>query len=75
VKFNLDTPKDFLDAYHGCNMEERARLCEFYLDNLIFLHPYNWNPNPYVEDVQLMTFASWLRHEEMRAEEFKKYKE
>jgi hypothetical protein len=24
VKFNLDTPKDFLDAYQGCNMEERA---------------------------------------------------
>jgi hypothetical protein len=75
VKFNLDTPKDFLDAYQGCNMEERARLCEFYLHNLILPHPYNWNPNPYVGDVQLMAFASWLRHEEMRAEEFKKYKE
>jgi hypothetical protein len=48
VKFNLDTPKDFLDAYQGCNMEERDRLCEFYLHNLILPHPYNWNPNPYV---------------------------
>jgi len=56
-------------------MEERYKLCEFYLHNLIFPHPYNWNHNPYVGDVQLMAFASWLRHEEMRAEELNKYKE
>jgi hypothetical protein len=75
VNFNLDTPKDFLDAYRGCKIEERVKLCEFYLHNLILPHPYNWNPNPYVWDVQLMFFASWLRHEYMREEEFKKYKE
>jgi len=56
-------------------MEEIAKLCEFYLHNLIFPHPYNWNPNPYVGDVQFMAFSSRLRHEEMRAYEFKKYKE
>jgi hypothetical protein len=75
VKLNLDTPKYFLDAYQSCNMEERDKLCEFYLHNLIFSHPYNWIPNPYVGYVQLMAFASWLRHEETRAGEFKKYKE
>jgi hypothetical protein len=51
VKFNLDTPTYFLDAYQGCTMEERDKICEFYLHNLIFPHPYNWNPNPYVGDV------------------------
>jgi hypothetical protein len=75
LKFNLDTPKDLLDAYKGYNMEERARLCEFYLHNLILPHPYNWNLNPYVGYVQLMTFASCLRHEEIRAEELNKYKQ
>jgi hypothetical protein len=54
---------------------KRARMCEFYLHNIILPHPYKWNPNPYVGDVQMMAFASWLRHEEMREEELKKYKE
>jgi hypothetical protein len=72
VKFNLDTPKYFLDAYQGCNMEEKSKLCEFYLHNLVLPHPYNWNPNPYVGDVQLMAFSSWLRHEEMRARRIQK---
>jgi hypothetical protein len=63
VKFNLDTPKDLLDAYQGCNMRERARLYELYLHNLILPHPYNWNLNPYVGDFQLISFTSWLRHE------------
>jgi hypothetical protein len=68
VKFNLDTPKYFIDAYQGCNIEEKSQLCEFYLHNLVLPHPYNWISNPYVGDVQLMAFDSWLRHEEMRAE-------
>jgi hypothetical protein len=75
VKFNLDTPNDFLDAYQSCKMEERAILFEFYLHNLILSHPYNLDPNTYVGDVQLMAFALWLRNGEMRVEEFKKYKE
>jgi hypothetical protein len=75
VKFNLDTPKDLLDLYLGLNMEEIARLCEFYLHNLISQHPYNCNPNTYVGDVQLMPFASSIRNEEMREKEIKKYEE
>ena len=56
LKFNLDTPKDFLNAYQGCNMEEKALLCDFYLHDLVLQHPYNWNHNPYVGDVKLMAF-------------------
>jgi hypothetical protein len=33
---------------------------------MVLSHPYRWNPNPYVGDVQIMAFASWLRHEEIR---------
>jgi hypothetical protein len=66
VRYNLDTPKDFLDAYQDYNMEEKERMCEFYLHNIILPHPYKWNPNPYVGDVQIMALAYWLRHEEMR---------
>jgi len=73
LKFNLDSPQDFLDAYHGCNIEERDILCEFYFYNCILPHPYDWNPNPYVGNIQLMDFVSWLRNEEMRAEELKNY--
>ena len=29
VKFNLDIPKDFLDAYQGYKMEERDMMCVF----------------------------------------------
>jgi len=50
-------------------------MCEFYLHSLILPHPYSWNPNPYLVDVYMMAFASWPRPEEMREEEFKKYKE
>jgi len=51
VRYNLDTPKDFLDSYQDYNMEEKERICEFYLHNIIHPHPYKWNPNPYVGDV------------------------
>jgi hypothetical protein len=68
VRYNLDTPKYFLDSYQYCNMEEKERMCDFYLHNIILPHPYKWNPNPYVGDVHMMTFASWLRHKDMREE-------
>jgi hypothetical protein len=47
-------------------MKEKYNLCEFYLHNLILPHPYNWNPNPYLGDVELMPFSSWMRNEELR---------
>jgi hypothetical protein len=42
---------------------------------MVLPHPYKWNPNPYVGDVQIMALAYWLRHEELREAELKKYKE
>jgi len=55
--------------------EERVSICEFYLHNFTLPHPYKWSPNPYVWDVQLMVLASWLRHEDLRETEMKKYRE
>jgi hypothetical protein len=45
------------------------------LAQLSLPHPYKWSPNPYVGDVQLMALASWLRHEDLREAEMKKYRE
>jgi hypothetical protein len=64
-----------LEAYQDNNIEEKSMTCEFYLHNLSLSHPYNWNQNPYVGDVQIMDFASWLRYEEIRLNEMKRYKE
>jgi hypothetical protein len=61
-----ETPKSFVEVYQDCNIEEKDRLCEFYLHNLVFFHPYKWIPNPYVGDVKIMDFSSWLRHEELK---------
>jgi len=46
VRFNIETPKHFLDSYQSYNMEEKYSMCEFYLHNLVLPHPYKWNPNP-----------------------------
>jgi len=54
-------------------MEEKSKMCEFYCPNMVLPHTYKWNPNPYVGDVQIMAFASWLRHEELREKELKRY--
>jgi hypothetical protein len=75
VIFNLETIKDFFYAYQIYNMEDKSRMCELYLHNIFLPDPYKWNSNPYVWDVQIMDFASWLRHEELRAVEMNKYKE
>jgi hypothetical protein len=63
VRFHIETPKDFLHTYKSCSMEEKEIMCEFYFHSMVIPHPYNWNPNPCIGEVQIMDFASWLRHE------------
>jgi len=75
VRFNIETPKEFLDTYQGFNMEEKANMCELFFHNMVLPHPYNWNPIPYVGDDKTMAFASWLRNEELRETYLKRYKE
>lgn len=49
--------------------EYKAKLLEFYLHNLALPNMNSWDPNTVVGDVQLMAMASWMNHEEKRAEE------
>jgi hypothetical protein len=75
VRYKLKTLKDFLDACQSCSMGEKVKMCEFYFHNMILPHPYKWNPNPYIVDAQIKSLPSWLRHEELRATDVKRYKE
>lgn len=45
---------------------------EFYLHNLALIDMNVWDPNSKLQDLQLMTLASWMNHEEERAAEMKK---
>jgi hypothetical protein len=38
-------------------------MCELYQHEFILSHDKGWNPNPFVEDVQLTVFTSFLRHQ------------
>ena len=49
--------------------EDKAKLSEFYLQNLALPNMNSCDPNAVVGDVQLMAMASWLNHEEKRAAE------
>ena len=51
------------------SVEDKAKLEEFYLHNLTLPNMNLWDPNATLGDVQLMTMASWLNHEEKRAAE------
>ena len=49
--------------------EDKAKLSEFYLNNLALPNMNLWDPNAALGDVQLMAMACWLNHEERRATE------
>jgi len=50
-------------------MEDKAKLVEFYMHNLTLTNMNFWDPNEILVDIQLMALASWMTHEETRAEE------
>jgi len=56
-----------MDLCDSSSAEDKAKLSEFYLDNLALPNMNLWDPNVALGDVQLMAMASWLNHEEKRA--------
>ena len=47
-------------------------MVEFYLHNMALTDLNLWDPNAKLGDMQLMAMASWMNHEELKAEEMKR---
>jgi len=48
-----------------CSIEDRAKIVEFYIHNLVL-------PNMNIYDPKLITLASWMNDEEIRVEDIKR---
>lgn len=53
---------------------EKDLLCELYQHNFLLSPEKIWNPNPYVGDVQLRAFVSYLRNQANWVEPLKTFK-
>jgi hypothetical protein len=49
-------------------------MCQIYLHNYVVSKSLGWSPNPYVGDLNLRTFVSWLQDGERGFDELQKYK-
>ena len=49
-------------------MIDKAKMVEFYIDNLVLIDLNIWDPNPRMGDMQLMALASWMVNEETRVQ-------
>ena len=67
----LQDPQQFTALCNSSSSKDKAKLSEFYLHNLALPNVTTWDPNTVVGDMQLMSFSSWLNHEEKRATEVK----
>lgn len=52
--------------------DDRAKLADFYLQNMALPDMNLWDPNATLGDLQLMAMASWLSHEDKRAMEIER---
>lgn len=67
----IQNPQQFMDLCNNSSVEDKAKLSEFYLHNLLLLNETSWDPNTVVGYMQLMAMTSWLNHEEKRAAKVK----
>jgi len=61
--------KHFIELYDQSTLEDKSKIYEFYLHNLALTDLNVWDPNPKMGDLQLMSLASWMSHEEASAME------
>jgi len=64
--------RHFIDLCYQSTLEDRAKMSDFYFHNMDLTNMNVWDPNAKLGDLQLMALASWMNHEESRAEEMKK---
>ena len=67
----IHNPQQFAEICSTSSAEDKAKLAEFYIHNLVLPNEVSWDPNIALGDLQLMAFASWLNHEDQRATEEK----
>ena len=63
--------KNFIDLCDQSTLEDRAKMAEFYLHNMALIDTNIWDPNAELGDLQLMTLASLMNHENSRVVEMK----
>ena len=67
--------KDYGQFIHLCDhssAEDKEKLEEFYLHNMVLTNINLWDPNTTLGDLLLMAMASWMSHEEKRVVEIQK---
>ena len=67
--------KQFIELCDQSSIEDKAKLAEFYMHILMFIDMNVWDSNANLVDLQLLSLASWMNHEEARAVEMKKLME
>lgn len=53
-------------------MEKKEKMIEFYMHNLVLTKFNICDPNPRMEDMQLISLSSWMVNEESRAHELRR---
>ena len=64
--------KQFIDFCNHSSIEDKAKLAEFYMHNLVLSNLNIWDGNSRLGDMKLMALASWMTNEEAREKEVKK---
>jgi hypothetical protein len=60
---NILNPTQFLEAYASSSEEDQNVMCELYQYDFILSHDRGWNPNPFVGDIELRYFASFIKNQ------------
>ena len=56
-------PEQFLEACVNSSEEGQNIMCEIYQHEFLLSYDINWDPNPFMGDIQLMAFTSFLNHQ------------
>jgi len=64
--------RQFIDLCDQSTLEDREKMAEFYLHNMVITDMNVWDPNAKLGYLQLMALASWMNHEESRVVEMKR---
>lgn len=62
----------FIDLFYQSTLEDSAMMSKFYLHNMALTDMNVWDPNSKLGDLQLMSLASQMNHEEESVAEMKK---
>jgi len=62
----------FIDLCDQSTLEDRAKMANFYFQNMALTDMNVCDPNANLRDLQLMALASWMKNEESRAIDMKK---